>query len=265
MRTVLLSRPMSQQGILTIEAFAREGLPISAVVLEPKPLSERRKRFLKVYRENGPFYTLLKVGRILVDDHLLPLLSPAWPQSVRTVAEACASHAIPAHTVLDHNGSECEALLRSLAPDLLLLAGTRIIKANVLAVPRIGTINAHPGWLPTYRGRNCNLWAFLEGGPTGISTHFVDPGVDTGPILLREPVPIAPGDTLEEIDRRAAAHCGALTAKTVRGLTSGAITPIPQRPEEGRQFPGLPVSQENEVRRRLSPRGGNTASELRRL
>jgi folate-dependent phosphoribosylglycinamide formyltransferase PurN len=263
MHIVLLTRPTTLQGILIIDTLVREGLPLAAVVLDPKPYTERRTRLLKVYRENGLMDTVRKLSRILVEDHLMARFRSRPSLPAATVPALCARHGIPVHSVPNHNRLESEALLRSLAPDLLLLAGTRIIKGNILGVPRLGTVNAHPGWLPAYRGRNCNLWAFLDGGPTGISTHFVDAGVDTGAILLRKPFPISSGDTILDIEYRAARQGAMMIAETVRGLASGSITPMPQRADDGRQYPALPVRLETEVRRRLRVRGGHPAPGVR--
>lgn len=263
MRVALLTRPATLQGIAIIDAFDRRRLPLVAVLVEPKSFDERRRRLLKVYRQNGLLGTLWKVLRIVGEHHLPNLLHRVPVSEARTVANACRSHAVPLYTVSNHNSFECETILKTFAPDMVLLAGTRIIKDHILRVPRVGTINAHTGWLPAYRGRNANLWAFLQGDPTGITTHFVDPGVDTGPILLREPFPIGPGDTIQGLEARAAQHCADLMVRTVSGLEAGAITPMTQRKEDGRQFPALPVHLEDEVRRRLGSPSGTRFEALR--
>lgn len=256
MRVVLLTRPSTLQGIAIVEAFAKAGLPLAAALIEPKALGQRRRRLLAVYRQNGLMPTLRKVARIILEDHLPDLLHRQSREKPRTVDGVCRRYGVRVTSVSNHNTPETERILRTVDPDIVLLAGTRIIKAHILDVPRIGTINAHTGWLPNYRGRNANLWAFLEGGPTGITTHFVDPGVDTGRILIREPFPIGPGDTIQGLEMRAALHCAELMLRSVRGLEAGTITPISQREEDGRQFPALPVGHEDEVRRRLRAPAG---------
>src|SRR6266849_2305071 len=252
MRVILLTRPSTSQGMAIVEAFAQAGLPLAAALIEPKSLGERRKRLLAVYRQNGLISTFRKVGRIMLEDHLPGLLHRSSREKPETVNAVCRRYGVSVYMVSDHNAPECEGILRTADPDIVLLAGTRIIKAHILEIPRIGTVNAHTGWLPNYRGRNANLWAFLEGGPTGITTHFVDPGVDTGHMLIREPFPIGPGDTIQGLELRAALHCAELMLQTVRGLEAGTITPTPQRAEDGRQFSALPVGHEDEVRRRLA-------------
>src|SRR5436309_2693224 len=53
----------------------------------------------------------------------------------------------------------------------------------VIEAFRLGILNAHIGVLPAYRGMNVAEWAALEGGSVGCSVHFIDTGIDTGPIL----------------------------------------------------------------------------------
>jgi hypothetical protein len=71
------------------------------------------------------------------------------------------------------------------APDLCLLAATEIIPRAVLDIPRLATLNAHPGVLPVYRGLDPQLWPLVERrfDDVGCTLHVVDAGVDTGPIL----------------------------------------------------------------------------------
>ena len=92
--------------------------------------------------------------------------------------------------VREINGEEGCSALQSLETDLLVLAGTPIIRAAVLAVPRIGTLNAHQGALPKFRGMNVIEWAVFQSSPPTISIHFVDPGVDTGDVIVDEAVPL---------------------------------------------------------------------------
>jgi hypothetical protein len=76
-------------------------------------------------------------------------------------------------------------VLRSAGPDLCLLAETGIVPASILAVPRLATLNAHPGLLPDFRGIDAYMWAIHEErfDRVGCSLHLVDEGVDTGDIL----------------------------------------------------------------------------------
>ncbi len=100
--------------------------------------------------------------------------------------------------------------LREFAPDLVILLGADIVPAALLEIPRLGTINPHYGLLPRYRGMNVTEWSIYYDDPVGVTVHAVDPGIDTGEILLHEAltVPIRRDPSLDSetaaADERAA-------------------------------------------------------------
>jgi hypothetical protein len=126
--------------------------------------------------------------------------------------------------------------LRMLAPDLVVLVGADIVPAPVLAVPRLGTINAHYGLLPAYRGMNVTEWSVLQGDPVGVTIHLVDAGVDTGDILLREEIPVAPGETFATLRRKHQDVAARLLVRAALQLRDGTARPLPQAPDQGRQY-----------------------------
>lgn len=138
------------------------------------------------------------------------------------------------HVRLDDR--DCLSRLRALEPDLLVLLGADIVPAEVLEIPRIGTLNGHYGLLPRYRGMNVTEWSIYHDDPVGVSVHMVDPGIDTGAIVAREPIPIAHGDGLERIRERHREACARLLATACAELADGGAHPIPQLPAEGRQY-----------------------------
>lgn len=87
---------------------------------------------------------------------------------------------------LDHEAAE--------SCDLLLSAGYhRIIPQSFLAGRRIA--NLHTGYLPWNRGAYPNVWPLLDGSPAGVTLHWMDAGLDTGPIIAQAQVPKLPWDT----------------------------------------------------------------------
>jgi methionyl-tRNA formyltransferase len=81
--------------------------------------------------------------------------------------------------------------------DLAILAFvTQIVPPQVFNVPRLGSICFHPSLLPKYRGASAINWALIKGEPvTGLTLFWVDPGIDTGPILLQKQVTVEPDET----------------------------------------------------------------------
>src|SRR3990167_8512548 len=79
---------------------------------------------------------------------------------------------------------------------IFCIGGMQIIPPEVLAVPRLGTLNIHPALLPKYRGRFSTAHAIFNGEKfTGATLHWMDEGLDTGPIILQEKFPITEIDT----------------------------------------------------------------------
>lgn len=138
--------------------------------------------------------------------------------------------------VADVNGTDCKQALERQEVDLMILGGAPIVRAHILKVPRVGTLNAHQGALPRFRGMNVIEWALLEGAIPTISVHFVDPGVDTGDIVAMEPIPLQPGDQLSSIRTRSGQLQSDLLARMASLATHGTLPRRSQRIEDGRQY-----------------------------
>jgi methionyl-tRNA formyltransferase len=85
----------------------------------------------------------------------------------------------------------------ALKADLAILAFVSfIVPPQVFSVPRLSSICFHPSLLPKYRGASAINWALINGETvTGLSLFWVDPGIDTGPVLLQKEVKVEPDDT----------------------------------------------------------------------
>ena len=96
------------------------------------------------------------------------------------------------------------AALREAKVDLVVLAGfMRILKGELLRAFAQKVVNIHPGLLPAFPGLEAWKQALDYGAKmTGVTVHFVDQGIDTGPIIAQEAVPVLPGDTPESLHAR---------------------------------------------------------------
>jgi methionyl-tRNA formyltransferase len=125
---------------------------------------------------------------------------------------------------------ESVAYFERVAPDcVVIIAYGQIIPAKLIAIPRLGWINLHASLLPKYRGAAPINWAIMSGeAVTGATTMQIDPGLDTGPMLLRIELPIGPDETTPEVAGRLAQAGAPLIIETLRRLERGDITPEPQ-------------------------------------
>ena len=115
-------------------------------------------------------------------------------------------------------------------PDcVVIIAYGQIIPAKLIAIPRLGWINVHASLLPKYRGAAPINWAIMNGETvTGLTTMQIDPGLDTGPMLLKTELPIGPDETAPELSARLAQAGAPLIVETLRRVEAGEITPEEQ-------------------------------------
>jgi methionyl-tRNA formyltransferase len=124
--------------------------------------------------------------------------------------------------------------LRTFAPELIVVAAFgQILRSDVLDLPRYGCINVHASLLPRWRGAAPINAAILHGDrETGVTIMRMDPGLDTGPILSKRAIPIAPDETAGELYQRLSLLGAQLLIETLPEYLGGRIVPQPQ-PERG--------------------------------
>ncbi|WP_058189759.1 methionyl-tRNA formyltransferase [Terracidiphilus gabretensis] len=125
------------------------------------------------------------------------------------------------------NNAEFRVQLEAIAPDaIVVVAYGRIIPPWMLALPRLGCINLHGSLLPKYRGAAPIQWAVAMGETvTGNTTMLLEEGLDTGPILLQQTLPIAPEQTAADLFGELAVQGAPLVVETLAGLDAGSIVP----------------------------------------
>jgi methionyl-tRNA formyltransferase len=111
----------------------------------------------------------------------------------------------PVLSISNINDPKTVELLTRVQPDVVLLNGTQLIRSPLLnQAPglRLGMINLHTGLSPYSRGGNCNLHMVREGKPeyVGVTVHHVDPGIDSGDLILTGRPELSPNDSFERIE-----------------------------------------------------------------
>ena len=149
------------------------------------------------------------------------------PPPVKVVA---TEHNIPVYQPATLRDDAFASLLSKLDPEIcVVVAFGKILPENVLKYPKYGCINVHGSLLPEYRGAAPMQRAIIDGKDvTGITTMYMDVGLDTGDMLLRREVEILENDNFEDIHDKLGV-CGAkLIAETLAALESGSAVRIPQ-------------------------------------
>jgi methionyl-tRNA formyltransferase len=153
------------------------------------------------------------------------------PSPVQVFAEA---RGLPLQTPESLRPAEIQAAFAGLALDAAVVVayGLMLPKAMVTA-PRLGCLNLHASLLPRWRGAAPIERAILAGDAlTGVTIMRLDEGLDTGPILLAEPVAIGTEDTAGLLAQRLALLGARLMVEALDGLAAGTLKPRPQ-PAEG--------------------------------
>ncbi len=106
-----------------------------------------------------------------------------------------------------------------------------ILKDVVLEKFPRRVINLHISHLPWNKGKDPNLWSFIEDTPKGVTIHFIDPGIDTGEILAQEEVDYEPDDTLRSSYARLSTRIEQLFERAWPEIRAGRVHSIPQHGE----------------------------------
>ncbi len=136
---------------------------------------------------------------------------------------------------------EFTRILKDLHPDLMVVvAFGQILSQQILDIPAYGCINVHASLLPRYRGAAPIQWSVINGEKlTGVTTMFMDAGLDTGDMLLKTEVPITEDMIAEEL-HDALMEAGAdLLVKTVAKIANGTIQRIHQADADSNYAPML--------------------------
>ena len=136
---------------------------------------------------------------------------------------------------------EFTRILKDLQPDLMVVvAFGQILSQQILDIPAYGCINVHASLLPRYRGAAPIQWSVINGEKlTGVTTMFMDAGLDTGDMLLKTEVPITEDMIAEEL-HDALMEAGAdLLVKTVAKIADGTIQRIHQADADSNYAPML--------------------------
>lgn len=152
--------------------------------------------------------------------------------SFSPVKEIAVEYGVPVlqpETLKDGKATEA---MRQFDPDLLIVvAYGKILPDDMIALPRLGTINVHASLLPKYRGSAPIQWSVLNGDKTtGVTTMYVNPEVDSGDIIYQQETEIGEFETSGELFCRLRDIGAELLCKTVADIDAGVAPRIAQDP-----------------------------------
>jgi peptidoglycan/xylan/chitin deacetylase (PgdA/CDA1 family)/folate-dependent phosphoribosylglycinamide formyltransferase PurN len=263
--------PSTRQAIarmLTVPNIGIAGIVYDRGVYSVKT---RLRRFWKRGRREGVPYLLVQlIARVCRLPMSLvrrrfdprPVRRAIFPHEVTSLTDLALRHGIPYRSVDSLNSSEAQRYISTLDADLGVVIGTRILKRETFALPRLGSINIHKGQVPQYRGQPPAFWELYNGETeAGATVHLVAEKLDAGDIVTEAAVPIAIAETEHSLRLKLDDLAADLLAEAVQALGSGQAKPRRQLPSTLRVNTVPTRGQRAALARRL---GTATESSVRR-
>ena len=150
------------------------------------------------------------------------------------VKKFAQQHDIPVWQPATLKDSTAIAKLAAEKPDLLIVAAYGLLLPQaVLDIPRRGCVNVHASLLPRWRGASPIQAAILAGDThTGVSLMQMEAGLDSGPVIAAESLPIGPDETAGSLHDRLAVLGGSLLVRTLPAILQGTCKARPQNPRD---------------------------------
>lgn len=183
-----------------------------------------------IYAANRPIG--LQCLRLLMKAGIRPvaLLVPEGENAEKTAEMKKLLKNVPVFSGKQFREKRAEKTLRRLEPDYILSVHfPLIIPKEILRIPTNGTLNLHPAYLPWNRGWHTPTWAIIDGTPYGATLHWVDDGIDTGPIALQKRIRVKKTETADELYQRALAAEVAVFKKALPLLKKNKLPKKKQR------------------------------------
>lgn len=146
------------------------------------------------------------------------------------VKEAALRHGLPIYQPEKIKTPEFTTILKELQPDIMVVvAFGQLLSPEILAIPPLGCINVHASLLPKYRGAAPIHWAIVNGETmSGVTTMYMDKGMDTGDMILTAETAIAADDTTALLHDRLQALGSDLLRTTLQQIAAGTAPRQPQ-------------------------------------
>ena len=149
-----------------------------------------------------------------------------WLEITKTpVHSAADSLGIPVLTPTSLRDAGTQKAFNSLAADVVIVAAYGLLlPIPILESPRLGCMNLHPSLLPRWRGAAPIQRAIMAGDrETGVDVMWMDPGLDTGPIAMRQIVPIRPHETAGDLTSRLAVLAARVSVNALQSMEAGLL------------------------------------------
>ena len=185
-----------------------------------------------------PEFAVASLRRLVEDGHEIcgVFTQPDKPKNrghklmFSPVKEYALTQNLPVYQPLKMRDGEAEALVKQLAPELIVVAAYgKILPEEILNTPPYGSINVHSSLLPKYRGAAPINWAILDGeAETGVSIMYMAKELDAGDVILQKTTPIGEQEDAQTLTARLAELGAQALSEAVEALRNGTAGRTPQ-------------------------------------
>lgn len=257
MKIALLSTTVCQSSEIVIKYFQEKGYPIDCVIIEnnfrkkySKQEIEYRKTHDKFNRKTKKYSFPRRLAKSVWD------FTPAFVQQFFqrkiyfiplankfSLKKYCEKNKIAVFEMEKHSSEKTKQIIENRDIDyLLLISSNWLLKEPVISMKKAKIVNAHSGWLPKHKGLDSIPWSLLENDKIGLTTHFIDAGLDSGAILKFYEATFEKGDDFNTIKRKVGSLQPMAFFDTLTGLENKTISP---KPQDDTYKPHSPIGFEN--------------------
>jgi folate-dependent phosphoribosylglycinamide formyltransferase PurN len=252
MKVAVLSLTVCPATEAIIKYFNEKGFYIDCVIIEKnfrkkfsKSEIEYRKAHDKFNRKTKKYSFFRRLARRAWD------FSPLWIKefiqkniyffpflNIFSLKKFCKKRNINVFEVKNHSSEKTKNIILNRGIDYLLMVSSNwLLKEPIISIKNSKIINAHSGWLPKHKGLDSIPWSLKENDKVGLTTHFIDSGIDSGAILRFYGVKIEKGDNLNAIHKKVGNLQPIAFYDTLIGLERNDITPQNQDDKYRPHFP----------------------------
>lgn len=226
------------------------GVNVQSVAQGKRSVLETARDLYRIY---GLRYFLWKLRRFAWNRFCGKVVN-GWLGSTRccyTVRAVAEKYGVPVTEAVDVNSDAFLAHLREKGVELIVsISGTQLYKKRLREQTPRGIINCHGALLPKYRGLMPSFWTLANGEEVGgVSVHFVDAKLDSGPIVVQRTYRIHPHDSLEDVMARSKDLAAEAIIDSVRLIEAGDP---PRFPNDASEATSYSMPTRDDVRRFLA-------------
>lgn len=157
----------------------------------------------------------------------------------------CEKQKIEFVRVDDINSIIIQNQIIKLSPDLIVVTHfEKVLKKNIIDIPKYGCINLHPSILPNYRGLSPQHWPIINGDQyTGITVHYINEGIDTGDIIVQRKIQICQDDYVSDLQMKMKKNYGEIIIEAINKIDTNKVMPINQNDNKGSYYGKLKENQ----------------------